>query len=93
MKTIGIVIDDWKLSIFKHHLTEAGYKFTFHKGISFGTLILRVQARFASDVAPAVQAADAECASIKNKQNLIRACIRQSKALGAFAFRAEMKKP
>lgn len=61
MKTIGIAIDRWKLPIFKRHLDAAEYRFTEHPGDTPDTMLLKVKARFASDLQPVVEAAQKEC--------------------------------
>ena len=43
MKTAAIVIDDWKLLIFKKTLDAEGYVYTEHKGISRDSIILKVK--------------------------------------------------
>ena len=44
MPTAAIVCDDWKLPTFKRILTEAGYKFTEHPGVTPDTVTLKVVA-------------------------------------------------
>ena len=65
MKTIGIAIDRWKLPIFKKHLDAAEYRFTEHPGLTKDTMLLKVTARFASDLQPVVEAAQTECRKVK----------------------------
>ena len=86
MKTIGIVIDDWKLAIFKHHLDQANLKFTRHALPSSGVILLKVQARFAFEAKPIVEAANAECSRIKDNPTLLHHAVRQSKALSGVTF-------
>jgi hypothetical protein len=66
-KTAGVVIDDWKLPIFKQHLDRAGYKFTEHSGIQKGTVTLRVEYEWVSDLKPIIEAAEKECKCQKIK--------------------------
>lgn len=61
MKTAGVVIDDWKLPIFKRHLDAAGCKYTEHPGITQGTLTLRVEYEWVSELKPIIEAANKEC--------------------------------
>lgn len=61
MKTAGVVIDDWKLPIFKRHLDAAGCKYTEHPGIVQETLTLRVQYEWVSKLKPIIEAANEEC--------------------------------
>lgn len=61
MKTAGVVIDDWKLPIFKRHLEGARCKYTEHPGITHGTLTLRVQYEWVSKLKPIIEAANEEC--------------------------------
>lgn len=43
MRIVGIAIDFWKLEIFRHCLTKAGYKSETKPGVTTDTLILRVE--------------------------------------------------
>lgn len=61
MKIAGVVIDDWKLPIFKRHLDGAGYKYTEHPGVTHGTLTLRVNYAWVSELKPIIEAANEEC--------------------------------
>jgi hypothetical protein len=38
----GVVIDDWKLPIFKRHLDAAGFTYTQHPGVTKDTITLKV---------------------------------------------------
>lgn len=42
LKTAGIAIDSWKLSIFERHLKEGGYEFINAGKLLKGTLLLKV---------------------------------------------------
>lgn len=44
MPIAAIVLDDWKLDIFKRILTDAGYRFTEHEGVTPDTVTLKVEA-------------------------------------------------
>lgn len=61
MKTAGVVIDEWKLQIFKRHLDGAGCKYTEHPGITQGTLTLIVEYEWVSELKPIIEAANEEC--------------------------------
>lgn len=43
MEIAGIVLDDWKLEIFKKILDKEGYKYTKHEGPVAGSFILKVE--------------------------------------------------
>ena len=60
MKTAAVVIDDWKLPIFKRRLDDAGCAYTEGRGVTAGTLILRVQYKWLADLKPIVEAANNE---------------------------------
>lgn len=64
-KTAGVLIDDWKLPIFKKHLDRAGYAYTEHSGTTKDTLTLRVQYKWVADLKPIIEAANKECANTK----------------------------
>ena len=59
-KTAGVVIDDWKLPIFKRHLESSGYSYSEHSGLQ-GTLILRVKYQWLRELKPVIEAANEEC--------------------------------
>lgn len=61
MKPAAVVIDDWKLMIFKKHLDKAGYKFTSSPSPAKETLLLRVEYEWISDLKPIIEAANQEC--------------------------------
>lgn len=65
MKKAGVVIDDWKLPIFKRHLDMAGFAYTEHPGITEGTLTLRVEYKWVGELKPIIKAANTECANAK----------------------------
>lgn len=62
MKIAGIVIDPYKLPVFKRHLDAARLEYTEHPGPVKDTLLLRVKCNFVSEVQPVVEAAQKECA-------------------------------
>jgi len=57
----GIVIDAYKLPVFKRHLDAAGYSYDEHPGLTEGTLLLRVKYEWVHKLQPVVQAAEKEC--------------------------------
>jgi hypothetical protein len=61
MKTAAVVIDSYKLVVFKKHLDVAGFEYTEHPGLTKDTLILQVKYVWAGDLVPIVTAASAEC--------------------------------
>lgn len=63
MKTAGVVIDRWKLAIFKKHLDGANRIYTEHPGVNAETLTLKVEYQWVADLKPVIEAANAECAS------------------------------
>lgn len=63
MKTAGIVLDSWKLAIFKRHLKGAGFEFTTHPGITADTLTLKVKTELIAPLQRVIEAAQKECAS------------------------------
>lgn len=67
MKIAGVVIDDWKLPIFKKHLDKAEYVYTVHPGLTDDTLILKVLYVWVDALKPILKAADQECANLKKE--------------------------
>lgn len=65
MKTAGVVIDDWKLPIFKKHLDAAGRIYTEHPGVTADTLTLKVEYEWVADLKPIIEAANTECTNAK----------------------------
>lgn len=66
MKKAGVVIDAWKLPIFKKHLDEAGYNYQQFNGPTKGVITLQVEYVFVKDVQPIIEAANSECAKEKH---------------------------
>lgn len=64
-KVAAIVLDEWKLPIFKKHLDNAKRIYTQHPGITTGTLTLRVNYEWVADLSPIVEAANAECKEVR----------------------------
>jgi len=69
MPTAGIVIDKWKLPIFKKRLEDAGYEFSVYPCV-LNTLTLKVSYVFASDLKPVIEEANKQCAKISLKGRL-----------------------
>jgi len=63
MPKAAIAIDDWKLPIFKRHLTEAGYSFGQHPGLTDNTLTLVVHTKSIKDLEVVVRKANTEAAN------------------------------
>ena len=66
----GVVIDSWKLAIFKKLLDERQYSYTEHPGPMKDTLTLQVMTFSAAALQPTIERANAECAKWKRKQKL-----------------------
>lgn len=66
-KNAAVVIDDWKLPIFRRHLQGAGYVFKECGALTVGTLVLSVQTTNTLALSEVLKAANAEAA---NKGNL-----------------------
>lgn len=64
----GVVLDDWKLPIFKKHLDAAGYKYDEPVPFTNGTLTLKVHYEWVSKLQPIIEAAQRECAKVKASQ-------------------------
>lgn len=64
MINAGIVIDDWKLPIFKRHLDEAGIEYQQNPGLTDNSLLLvaQVEAQQMEALAAVVLAANQEAA-------------------------------
>ena len=60
MMKAAIVLDDWKLSIFERHLTEAGYTFEKFPGVTNNTLTLKVPTLSVSELGEVVKVANTE---------------------------------
>lgn len=63
MKTAGVVIDAWKLPVFKRHLDAAKYLYTEKPGLTSDTLTLLVKFEWVRELQPILQAAAEECAN------------------------------
>lgn len=60
MKTAGVIIDPWKLPIFKKYLDAANFSYTEHPGMK-GAIVLKVEYKWVSELQPVVEAAEKEC--------------------------------
>lgn len=65
---VGIAIDAWKLTIFHRRLTEGGYTYTQHPGVSPDTLLLKVAADSPVSLHNLVVAASQEAKRAKNEE-------------------------
>lgn len=61
MKTAGVVIDNWKLAIFKRHLDAAGYSYTEHPGFTAEAMVLKVKTDLIAPLQRVIEAAQLEC--------------------------------
>jgi hypothetical protein len=69
MKTAAVIIDSWKLTIFKKHLDGANYIYTHHAGPGRDIITLQVKYDWAANLKPIVEAANTECAKTKQPTN------------------------
>jgi hypothetical protein len=69
IKIAAVVLDDWKLSVFKKHLDAAGYRYEEPVQFTEGTLTLKVRYEWAYKLKPVIEAAQSECAEIKDRNN------------------------
>lgn len=61
MKRAGVVIERWKLAIFKRHLDEAGFEYAERDGFTAETMVLVVMTPTVSVLQPVLEAAQKEC--------------------------------
>ncbi len=64
-KIAAVVIDTWKLPIFKKHLDKAGRSYTEHGHLTGDSLLLKVKYELVADIQPIIEAAQLECANAK----------------------------
>lgn len=64
----GVVIDAWKLDVFRRHLDAAGYAYTEHAGPFPDVITLRVATDFAYKLQPIIEAAQQECARARQPE-------------------------
>ncbi len=60
MKIIGVVIDHWKLTIFKKHFDESGFKYTEYNGPIENCITLQVETNTIAELHPVIKAASDE---------------------------------
>ena len=65
MKKVGIAIDRWKLSIFKHHLEGAGYTYDTGPGVTTDAMMIAVETEDVHALEKVVRAANNEAARSK----------------------------
>lgn len=65
MKKAGIVIDAWKLSIFKKTLDAEGYTYSEHKGPMAGCITLMVETDSIAKLQPIVKRMNQEATKSK----------------------------
>lgn len=70
-KTAGVVLDEWKLPIFKKHLDAAGYKYDEPVPFTAGTLVLKVHYEWVHELKPIIEAAQRECADLRQVKGSI----------------------
>jgi len=61
---VGVMIDNWKLPIFRKHLDTIGYTYTEKKLTGEHTLI-RISCEFIEKITPIIMAAHEECTKVK----------------------------
>ncbi len=61
----AIVIDDWKLPIFKKTLDSEGYKYSEHKGPADGCITLSVETDSIAKLKPIVERINKEARKLK----------------------------
>lgn len=63
MSKAGVVLDNWKLPIFKKHLDVAGYQYDEPVPFTTDSLILKVHYVWVHQLQPVIEAAERECAN------------------------------
>ena len=61
----GIVLDDWKLPVFRKRLAEAGYAFKEVGHFTANTSVLTIETEFPANLKIVVEGCQAECARQK----------------------------
>lgn len=64
-KKAAVILDAWKLTIFKRRLDAAGYTYEQMHGPTEGTILLQVQYEYATALYAVLTAAQAECRKTK----------------------------
>lgn len=67
MLKAGVVIDNWKLPIFKEHLTKGKYTFEEFPGLTPDSMLLQVHTNSVVELEPVVRAANEEAARRKKE--------------------------
>lgn len=62
-----VVLDDWKLPIFKKHLDKAGYTYEQFSGPTQGCITLSVETEFISTLQPVIEKCQTESAKRKKE--------------------------
>lgn len=62
MKIAGVIVDDYKLSVFRRVLTEAGYTYTEQPGPTPMTTTMMVKYTWVASLKPVIEQAMKECA-------------------------------
>lgn len=65
MMKAGIVVDDWKLPVFRRRLTEAGYEYTDAGGLTHDTTVLTVVTDNMLALKEVIEACQAECRKVR----------------------------
>lgn len=60
--TAGVIMEGWKLAIFKKRLDAAGYKYEEAVPFGPGVLLLKVHYEWLHKLQPIIEAAHRECA-------------------------------
>lgn len=63
----GIVVDDWKLPVFRERLTAAGFTYTDAGGLTHDTTVLTVVTDDVSRLGDIVKECQRECHRQRNK--------------------------
>lgn len=65
MKKAGIVVDDWKLPIYRKALTSGGFAYTDGGGLTHDTTVLTVMTDDISKLQKVLENAERECIKLK----------------------------
>jgi hypothetical protein len=57
----GIVVDDWKLPVFRKRLTEAGFTYTDAGGLTHDTTVLTVRTDDVPSLQKVIERCQTEC--------------------------------
>lgn len=70
MKKAAVLIDSWKLPAFESRLKASGFTFSVGRGLTDDTRILTVECTSAEELAPTIEAAQADCAGKLKSQSV-----------------------